>query len=74
MRVGIEVYCYAFINSDTRKMYFELFKLMFQVLENVGGQVIHFAHMLDPSKDTGIHTITVDMCKKQAPGKNMLNI
>ena len=42
-----------------------MFKLIFQTLQDVARQPIHFAHI----HQEGLRTVTVDMCKKQAPGK-----
>jgi hypothetical protein len=63
---GINVYCYAFLNLETREAYAGMFIELFQILEDVGRSPIRFPHIHGGEK--GIRTITVDMCKKQGPG------
>ena len=43
-----------------------MFTLMFEVLQNVARRPIHFAHITGIE---GLRTVTLDMCKKQAPGQ-----
>ena len=45
-----------------------MFKHMFQVLSTVAGQEVQWWHMNE--KGLGIRTVTVDMCRKQGPGRS----
>jgi hypothetical protein len=64
--LGINTYCYAFLNLETRKAYTMMFSFLFQVLSDASRKQVKFAHI----HGDGICTITVDMCKTQAPGNN----
>ncbi|KAH8684403.1 hypothetical protein BGZ60DRAFT_165405 [Tricladium varicosporioides] len=59
-------YCYAFTNWNTRPGYKVLFDLLFSTLAEAGRFIIHFPHIHQTS--TGLRTIGLDMCKKQAGG------
>jgi len=67
VHVGINVYCYAFLNLDTREAYATMFIQMFPILEDVARSPIRFPHI--HGGEQGLRTVTIDMCKKQAPGK-----
>ncbi|KAJ5081543.1 hypothetical protein NUU61_009807 [Penicillium alfredii] len=65
----INTYAYAFINYETRESYRILFERIFKVLGDAGRKEVRWAyqnHYSDTAE--GIRTVTVDMCKKQAPG------
>jgi hypothetical protein len=70
--IDILTYVYVFLNLETRKAYATMFERLFKVLQNVSRRLIHIKH-IDQS-EYGLCTITVDMCKKQAPGKIMHRI
>ncbi|KAN0068226.1 hypothetical protein V8E54_013796, partial [Elaphomyces granulatus] len=61
----INVYCYAFLNTETHNVYSKMFELIFEVLGNVSRRPIKFVHI--GNGDEGIRVVTMDMCKKQAP-------
>ncbi|KAJ5110975.1 hypothetical protein N7532_001510 [Penicillium argentinense] len=65
----LNTYVYAFMNLETRAAYRVLFEKIFKTLGDVGRKPVQWAYQLggDDSCD-GIRTVTVDMCKKQAPG------
>ncbi len=65
--IGINVYCYAFLNLDTRKAYATMFSEIFQILGDVARSPVRFPHI--HGGEQGIRTITIDMCKKQALGR-----
>jgi hypothetical protein len=67
MSPGINVYCYAFLNIEKRSVYAKMFELIFEVLGNVSRSPVRFAHI--GNGDKGVRVTTMDMCKKQAPGK-----
>lgn len=67
MSPGINVYCYAFLNVEKRSVYAKMFELIFEVLGNVARVPVRFAHI--GNRNEGIRVATMDMCKKQAPGK-----
>lgn len=71
-REGLNTYAYAFLNLETRKAYAVMFKKMFLMLGNVAREPVTFQHI--HGTENGIRAITVDMCKKQAPGKFMQSI
>ena len=71
-RLGIIPYCYAFTNWNTRPGYKVLFDLLFSTLADAGRFIIHFPYIHQTS--TGLRTIGLDMCKKQAGGKYSLYI
>jgi hypothetical protein len=57
------------MNLETRDAYSTLFEKLFKMLENAARQEVRWAYLYGLSNDIqGIRTITVDMCKKQAPG------
>jgi hypothetical protein len=64
--LGIIPYCYAFTNWNTRVGYKVLFDLLFSTLSNAGRFIIHFPYI--HQTQTGLRTIGLDMCKKQAGG------
>ncbi|KAJ6002324.1 hypothetical protein N7522_007551 [Penicillium canescens] len=65
----INTYAYAFMNLDTRRAYATLFERLFKVLGDVGRKPVSWAYQLGGDDDAeGIRTVTLDMCKKQAPG------
>jgi hypothetical protein len=70
--LGIIPYCYAFTNWNTRPGYKVLFDLLFTTLADAGRFIVHFPHIHQTS--TGLRTIGLDMCKKQAGGEYMLDI
>jgi hypothetical protein len=51
---------------NSRKGYAEMFKAIFEVLDNAAGTRIRFAYL--DQTEQGIRTIGLDMCRKQAPG------
>jgi hypothetical protein len=55
------------MNLETRSAYAVLFERLFQMLGNTARSPIRFHHIHGGNES--IHTITVDMCQKQAPGK-----
>lgn len=57
------------MNLETREAYRILFEKLFKVLGDVGRKPVTWAYQVgaDDSAD-GIRTVTLDMCKKQAPG------
>jgi hypothetical protein len=65
--LGTDVYCYAFINLETRESYAIMFHHIFRVLGEVARCPVQFPYIHRTQQ--GIRTVTVDMCKKQAPGK-----
>ena len=72
INVGINVYCYAFLNLDTHEAYATMFSQIFSILEDVARFPIRFPHI--HGGEQGPRTITVDMCKKQAPGMKSICI
>ncbi|OJD12483.1 hypothetical protein ACJ73_09344, partial [Blastomyces percursus] len=58
------IYAYVFTNIETRKSYAEMFISLFKLLGQVARTTIQFSHI----HGDGLQTVTVDMCKKQAPG------
>ncbi len=70
IHVGINVYCYAFLNLETREAYATMFSQIFLVLEDVARSPIRFPHI--HGGEQGLRTVTIDMCNKQAGG--MLSI
>ena len=60
------VYVYVFINIETRVTYAKMFEEVFRVLGEVSREPVRWAYL--DSTSTGIRTVGVDMCKKQAPG------
>ena len=64
----IQVFVYAFLNLETRIAYETMFTHIFKVMSQVARQPIRFPHI--HSGNDGWRIITVDMCKKQAPGKH----
>lgn len=48
-----------------------MFKHMFRVLSTVAGQEVQWWHMNE--KGLGIRTVTVDMCRKQGPGRSTVH-
>ena len=58
------------MNTDTRKAYKTMFCEMFRILGDVARSPIRFPHI--HGGEQGIRTVTVDMCRKQAPGINNL--
>jgi len=66
---GLNTYVYAFMNLETREAYRVLFQKIFQILGDVGRKPIRWAYQQGGGDHSdGIRTVTVDMCKKQAPG------
>ena len=65
--IGIKVWVYAFLNLETHAIYAKIFELVFQVLGDTARKPVQFAHI----HGTGLRTITVNMCKKQAGGLYM---
>jgi hypothetical protein len=70
--LGIIPYCYAFTNWNTRLGYKVLFDLLFSTLANAGRFIVHFPHI--HQTPTGLRTIGIDMCRKQAGGEYMMCI
>ena len=68
--IGIKVWVYAFLNLEICAVYAKMFQLVFQVLGNTARTPIKFAHIYG----TGLCTVTVNMCKKQAGGRYTLCI
>ena len=66
IRIGILVYAYVFVNTDSRVAYKTMFTRLFTVLEQVSRQNIKFPYIHHTQR--GIRTISLDMCKKQAGG------
>ncbi len=67
--LGLNTYVYAFMNLETRVAYRILFEKIFKILGDVGRKPIRWAYQLGRDNSCeGIRTVTVDMCKKQAPG------
>jgi hypothetical protein len=67
---GLNTYVYAFTNLETRKAYATMFSKIFQVLGDVARHPVKFPHI--HGGEEGIRVATVDMCKKQAPGRHLL--
>ncbi len=67
IHVGINVYCYAFLNLDTREAYATMFSQIFPILEDVARSSIRFPYI--HGGEQGLRTVTIDMCKKQASGR-----
>lgn len=67
LQVNINVYCYAFLNLETRKTYISMFTQMFQILEDIDEFSTRFSHISEREKE--IRTIIVNICKKQASDK-----
>ncbi len=65
--IEINIYCYIFLNLDTHKAYATMFSEIFQILGDVARSPVRFPHI--HGGEQGIRTITIDMCKKQAPGR-----
>lgn len=70
--LGINTYCYVFLNIDTREAYATMFKETFRILCEVGRFTLKVSHI--HIGEEGIEAITADMCKKQAGGKHILKI
>jgi hypothetical protein len=62
--LGTEVYCYVFLNIETRIAYSTMFRRLFIAFEKIALQQVTFAYL----HGQGIQTVTIDMCKKQARG------
>jgi hypothetical protein len=70
LSIELNTYLYAFMNLETRVSYKVLFEKAFKILGNIGREPIKWAYQLGSDDSCeGIRTITVDMCKKQAPGR-----
>ena len=63
--LGIDVYAYVWMTTDTRKAYKQMFTELFRVLGDVARSPVQFAHI---HHGNGLRTISCDMCKKQAGG------
>lgn len=61
------MYAYVFMNLETRNGYYQMFHQLFATLSEVARQDILFTHI--HGGEAGIRVVTIDMCKKQAPGK-----
>jgi hypothetical protein len=72
MLVGILTYCYVFTNMNTRKGYKDIFKTIVDTLSEAGRGLIHFPYL--HFTESGIRTIGLDMCKKQAGGMHTRSI
>ena len=69
----ILTYLYAFTNVETRDLYATLFAKCFKILGDVARQPVKWAYMYGSDDSVGrIRTVTVDMCRKQAPGMSVL--
>jgi hypothetical protein len=63
------------MNLETRHAYSILFEKLFKMLGDTARHEVQWAYLYGLSKDmTGIRTVTVDMCRKQAPGKHIPTI
>jgi hypothetical protein len=70
LSIELNTYLYAFMNLETRDSYRVLFEKAFKILGDVGREPTKWAYQLGHDDlCEGIRTITVDMCKKQAPGR-----
>ena len=69
---GLNTYAYAFLNLETCNAYTVMFEKMFKMLGDVAWQPVQFSHI--HGTEMGIHAITVDMCKKQAPDMDNLEV
>jgi hypothetical protein len=67
MLIGILTYCYVFTNMNTRLGYKDIFKTIFNTLGEAGRSLVHFPYF--HFTESGIRTIGLDMCKKQAGGR-----
>ena len=64
---GLNTYVYAFTTLDTREAYATMFSRIFQILGDVARCPVKFPYI--HGGEEGIRVATVDMCRKQAPGK-----
>jgi hypothetical protein len=62
----LNTYAYAFLNLETRAAYAVMFSKLFHMLGEVASSPVRFPHIQRGGNE--IYTITLDMCKKQAPG------
>lgn len=71
--LGLNTYIYAFMNLETRDAYRVLFEKIFKILGDIRRKPVRQAYQLRRDNSCGrIRTVTVNMCKKQAPSRLLI--
>jgi hypothetical protein len=49
--ININIYCYAFLNLETQKIYISMFIQMFQILKDIDEFSTYFSHIFEKEKE-----------------------